>query len=122
MNILSSLVIGTETQASAGDFKVMYAIAVKEEAKKKSRSVTIPSEDIKRINFAVLIDTEDTKEPTIQVDSFSVEFTDETKRIAYSDISRLPSTFYIKPVAFYTYDDKKITDGETTIVLNFNIQ
>lgn len=122
MNIVNSLVIGTDTSISLNDFKHMYAIAIKEQVKKKSRSTIIPSETIQRVNFEVLISTEDRTEPLIQVDSFSVEFFDATKKITYTDISRLPKYFSIKPVAFYTYDNKKITEGETNIVLNFNVQ
>lgn len=119
-SVLTKTTLGVETSIALTSFKSIYAIAIKDKAIKKSKSVVIPAEKIKRINFEVRIDTG--VDETILVDSFSIEFENEENKIAYRNLNHILTHFSVKPVAFYTYDNEKITEGETNIALNFNVQ
>lgn len=90
-------------------------------AKNSETGSTIPNNEVLKIKYQILIDSNDNNDP-IAVDNVVIEFDANTQKSAVS-INYPLTSFYIKPVVIYTKAGSyRATNDCTNIALYLNIQ
>ena len=115
--IFKTTKLGSINKVTIPNNNKVYFIAEKEVSTNKKNINIIRSEDVLKITYELLIDSN--KSSKIVVDNFTINFNGS---IAYFADNDTLTDFYIKPSSILLRDGTRLKEGQVAISLAANIQ